>query len=690
MMRARIGPGRPGTRRIARRATLGLATALVLLTRAASADEDGGTRSAFAAGAGERALALGGAFSAIADDASASLWNPAGLAWVPRPQVQFSQSTLELTGLRETFAGVAFPDYRWGTAALTLRHAGIGDIEGRDARGAVTASDLSDRETEIGLAYGRALAPGWSAGVGFKVRRHELAGQAGTGLGADLGVLVKPAVALGLAVPWAEQLSIGLAARNALEPSLRLDRESVADPLSLGLGLAWHGSGPIGDALLASIELERPRDEGTHFHGGLEWTVTPLLRLRGGWNAGALAAGSGLQLGRLGLDYTFEDRPLGAAHRAAVTLRFGGSVAEARVAATQVEEERLRARLVEFDRQRTAARTQELITRGQDAAAAGRFDEALEALGTLLALDPANAEARRLRSLSVRGQAGGLERGGDLVGAALVLRRALTADPADSLVAVDLARVRAESDSRAARGAELRRQFAAALDAFGADDLVTARAGFARLVATDPSDQEARAMLRRVERAIEQRTASLLEQADRLIQSGLLDEAERTLARARAIDPAAPRLPGLGASLARARAAAPSSAMPEMGAGGGSGSSHASSGGPPPLTAQQERELEDLYRRGAQAMAAGRADDALRYWELVWSARPGFQQVDEFLVREYQTRGMESFAAGRLTEAIGFWERALRVDPRDARTSGYLARAHEQMARAREISGASR
>jgi Flp pilus assembly protein TadD len=86
-------------------------------------------------------------------------------------------------------------------------------------------------------------------------------------------------------------------------------------------------------------------------------------------------------------------------------------------------------------------------------------------------------------------------------------------------------------------------------------------------------------------------------------------------------------------------------------------------------------------------MAAGRADDALRYWELVWSARPGFQQVDEFLVREYQTRGMEAFAAGRMTEAIGHWERALRVDPGDARTRGYLARAHEQMARAREISG---
>jgi len=39
------------------------------------------------AGAGARALAMGGAFIAVADDATAASWNPAGLAAVQRPQV---------------------------------------------------------------------------------------------------------------------------------------------------------------------------------------------------------------------------------------------------------------------------------------------------------------------------------------------------------------------------------------------------------------------------------------------------------------------------------------------------------------------------------------------------------------------------------------------------------------------------
>jgi Flp pilus assembly protein TadD len=48
---------------------------------------------------------------------------------------------------------------------------------------------------------------------------------------------------------------------------------------------------------------------------------------------------------------------------------------------------------------------------------------------------------------------------------------------------------------------------------------------------------------------------------------------------------------------------------------------------------------------------------------------------------------MELFAAGRLLEAVSMWERALQVDPKDPKTIAYLARAHEQLERARQIRG---
>jgi hypothetical protein len=215
----------------ARLAATALALAL-LSPRAANATEDAGTRSVFAAGAGARALALGGAFAAIADDASASLWNPGGLGGIPQGQVQFSQSEMEF-GFHETFAGVVLPDWRFGAAALTLRHFGTDGIEARDGRNTVVGTDLADRESEIGLGIGGTLGSAWSIGAAAKLRRQELAGRSGTGVGLDLGVRVAPAVALHVDRPWAQQLQVGLAVRNALEPAIRLDQESVQDPSEL-------------------------------------------------------------------------------------------------------------------------------------------------------------------------------------------------------------------------------------------------------------------------------------------------------------------------------------------------------------------------------------------------------------------------------------------------------------------------
>ena len=66
----------------------------VLAPEAVHATGDGGTRSVFATGAGNRALALGSAYAALAEDASAPLWNPAGLRFMPRLQIMASRASL--------------------------------------------------------------------------------------------------------------------------------------------------------------------------------------------------------------------------------------------------------------------------------------------------------------------------------------------------------------------------------------------------------------------------------------------------------------------------------------------------------------------------------------------------------------------------------------------------------------------
>jgi tetratricopeptide (TPR) repeat protein len=259
-------------------------------------------------------------------------------------------------------------------------------------------------------------------------------------------------------------------------------------------------------------------------------------------------------------------------------------------------------------------------------------------------------------------------------------QQALELAPTDSAAARALARCRASSDRRAARSAELRRQFQAALDALTGEDLPTARRGFHEIVGTNPRDIEAQAMLRRVDQAIERRAAGSLADAIRLTRSGLLDEAQRAIDQARALEPELAGLPAAVAALTRAREAR-------------SGSDTAKTTPRPDTTAdsvvvltpEQRREVDELYRRGLDAAKRGHEDQAVNYWELVWEKYPSYPRVVEDLKRVYLNRGLDAFAAGQLGEAVRQWERALRIDPADARTRAYLTRAQAYLSRVQEI-----
>lgn len=58
-----------------------------------------------AIGAGPRALGMGGAFSAVADDATACTWNPAGLVQLERPEVAASLGWYHATAAQESGPG---------------------------------------------------------------------------------------------------------------------------------------------------------------------------------------------------------------------------------------------------------------------------------------------------------------------------------------------------------------------------------------------------------------------------------------------------------------------------------------------------------------------------------------------------------------------------------------------------------
>ncbi len=651
----------------------------------ARGQDDAGVESPFTTGAGNRALAMGGAYAAVSDDASAVGWNPAGLGFVQRRHLLASHASLYGVETLDDFVACAWPSWRWGAGAVSVRRLGVSDIDGRDARN-FPIGDFDAGETELALGWGRALDEAWSVGAGLKVRRQKIGDASGTGFGVDLGAMVRPGRALGHETAWASRLMAGVALRDLLPPSIRLDAEGVKDPRAISAGVSWRQPVAGHASVLLATEIRKVERGGTALRAGLEADVHPCLALRAGFDGEDPVAGAALRWKGVAFDYLWEDNAIASVHRFGVSLGFGPTVEESRVAHARAEEEAFRRRLDETFAARQVERRRELLERGAALLAAGDGAGAAEVAATLRALDPEDEDALALQVHALLEQAAAREAEDDLADAALLYGRARALAPDDSTAQVGLARVREESDRRSARGAKIRELMTASLDAFGQGDLSTARARLRELLDVAPDDAEARSLLTRTDTAIAVRASALLAQARAALDRKMVDDAERALAEVRRLRPQLAEIATLEQRARRIEAEIQAAARPP--------GQVASPSGPEPLVAKapalstkRRREVSDLYRRGLEAMDAQRTDEALRYWELVWAADPAFENVAEYLKQEYLLRGLESFSHGDLDDAVTFWERAYEVDPTDEKTVGYLSRAREQLARSREILG---
>ena len=137
-----------------------------------------------AGGAGSRALGMGGAHVAVAGDASAGYWNPAGLSRIAFPEMEYMHA--------ERFAGVVSFDYgsmAWplnarSTLGVSFFRSGVNDIKNtldawdpeRDQpkpHPEDHISTFSAADAAFFMSYSRAVRPGLAVGLTAKIiRRH--------------------------------------------------------------------------------------------------------------------------------------------------------------------------------------------------------------------------------------------------------------------------------------------------------------------------------------------------------------------------------------------------------------------------------------------------------------------------------------------------------------------------------------
>ncbi len=264
-------------------------------------------------GAGVRALGMGGAFTALADDESAALYNPAGLAYLPYAQVSSFYERHFGTSDYLSFMG-ALPRFGGGLFLFNF-----GSIEGRDeqdnptetfgylqmgllAAGGLSLSDLGLGAENIALGAQLRLAGASSA-----------PGAGGIGLALGLGGLVRIEHLAGLPL---EELRLGLMAEN------------------LGFGLTGSPGIKLGVAMRPMPELAVALDLGLPFalHVGTEFQLPlpppiPETALRAGLLArgGTFSFTLGLRIawGPFAFDYAFMSHPqLPGSHRLALSWRF--------------------------------------------------------------------------------------------------------------------------------------------------------------------------------------------------------------------------------------------------------------------------------------------------------------------------------------------------------------------------------
>lgn len=296
-----------------------------------------------AIGVGGRALGLGGAQVALANDATSGYWNPAALARINYPEGIIMHDERFGSLINYDFASVAIPygsDASVGLSVLRLGVDGIPDTRNawidNNSNGIFDNADRIDYDKisyfnaadwAFYFTYAKRSSSGFMYGANVKIIRRGLADQSATGIGFDVGALYSPT----------EDLSLGLNAQDITTTLIAWStgrNELVSPTLKIGVAYGINALGgrftPVTDV---DIRFENRRFSSIASlgavsfdpHAGLEFDYKKTLALRAGYNdVKQLTLGAGLHLRMLDIDYSFAkftaDETLGNTHR--ISLRF--------------------------------------------------------------------------------------------------------------------------------------------------------------------------------------------------------------------------------------------------------------------------------------------------------------------------------------------------------------------------------
>ena len=247
-------------------------------------------------GSGARALGLGGAFTAVANDATATIWNPAGLPAVNDLTVTLASAPMSLDR-KHSFIGL-IKKVGKGGLGLSVINAGVDDITSYDNNGVRTGS-FNQNSNAFALSYGHHLGV-VAIGASGRMYMDSFGDHSSTSgfAGADVGLL---------GGNRARTFNFGIAARNL---GSAIGDDTV--PMIIAGGLAYrvlhkHVATFSVDVQHQMLEID---ESTTSVHLGTEYLIAKTFAIRGGSKLTEdrvqFFGGFGVNVGGLQLDYALK------------------------------------------------------------------------------------------------------------------------------------------------------------------------------------------------------------------------------------------------------------------------------------------------------------------------------------------------------------------------------------------------
>ena len=287
-------------------------------------------------GVGSKAEGMGGAFVAVANDASALYWNPSGIATLPKNEAIFMHSEF-FGGFNFDYFGIVVPLGNFGTLGGSITSFSSDELTVRTVdRPEGTGEFFNSQDLAVAVSYARNLTDRFAIGFNFKFINQRIWRETAQGFGMDIGTLFVAGpnrnFRIGATLTnFGSKLKLGgkdllvfqdvapdqLGNNDQIPATLQTDSWPL--PLNFQAGLAIDLINGESNRLTIAWDVLHPSDNNESVNIGGEYNLNNTFFLRGGYrnlflddSEEGFTVGGGVSANFLGnwqfkLDYSYTD-----------------------------------------------------------------------------------------------------------------------------------------------------------------------------------------------------------------------------------------------------------------------------------------------------------------------------------------------------------------------------------------------